>query len=90
MNFVIFPTFFLSSALYPLWHMKESSLLLYRISAANPFTHAVELVRFALYEKFPPLSLAVVTGCLFVFMVLAIWGYQPAQGMAPRGQPAET
>ena len=43
MNFVIFPAFFLSSALYPLWHMRESSVLLYRISAANPFTHAVEL-----------------------------------------------
>ena len=29
MNFVIFPMFFLSSALYPLWRMKESSQLLY-------------------------------------------------------------
>ena len=28
MNFVIFPMFFLSSALYPLWKMRESSLLL--------------------------------------------------------------
>jgi ABC-2 type transport system permease protein len=89
MNFVIFPTFFLSSALYPLWHMRESSLLLYRISAANPFTHAVELVRFALYDKFSPISLAVVVGCLFVFMVLAIWGYQPTQGMEPRARTAE-
>jgi ABC-2 type transport system permease protein len=89
MNFVIFPTFFLSSALYPLWHMRESSLLLYRISAANPFTHAVELVRFALYGKFSPISLAVVVGCLFVFMVLAIWGYQPARGMEPQARTAE-
>jgi ABC-2 type transport system permease protein len=89
MNFVIFPTFFLSSALYPLWHMRESSVLLYRISAANPFTHAVELVRFALYGKFSPIALAVVVGCLFVFMVLAIWGYQPAQGMEPRTRTAE-
>ena len=30
MNFVIFPMFFASSALYPLWHVKEASLLLYR------------------------------------------------------------
>ena len=29
MNFVIFPMFFASSALYPLWRVKESSLLLY-------------------------------------------------------------
>ena len=28
MNFVIFPMFFLSSALYPLWRMAESSVLL--------------------------------------------------------------
>lgn len=89
MNFVIFPAFFLSSALYPLWHMKEASVLLYRISAANPFTHAVELVRFALYQKLDPLALVVVLGCLVGFMVLAIWGYKPSQGMEPRGRPAE-
>jgi ABC-2 type transport system permease protein len=51
MNFVIFPMFFASSALYPLWRVKESSLVLYRLCWANPFTHAVELVRFALYTK---------------------------------------
>ena len=47
MNFVIFPMFFLSSALYPLWKMAESSELLYTICALNPFTHAVEMIRFA-------------------------------------------
>ena len=36
MNFVIFPAFFLSSALYPLWHMRESSLLLYRDFGGKP------------------------------------------------------
>ena len=49
MNFVIFPMFFLSTALYPLWKMAESSTLLHDICAANPFTHAVEAIRFALY-----------------------------------------
>jgi ABC-2 type transport system permease protein len=82
MNFVIFPTFFMSSALYPLWHMREASLLLYRIASANPFTHAVELVRFALYQKLNLTSLAVVAACLLAFLVLAIWGYKPARGMA--------
>jgi ABC-2 type transport system permease protein len=86
MNFVIFPTFFMSSALYPLWHMREASLLLYRISAANPFTHAVELVRFALYQKLNLTSLAVVVGCLFLSVLLAVWGYKPARGMALRQQ----
>jgi ABC-2 type transport system permease protein len=89
MNFVIFPAFFLSSALYPLWHMRESSVLLYRISAANPFTHAVELIRFALYNKFDPVAFAVVLGCLFGFLVLAIWGYKPSRGMEPRARTVE-
>ena len=30
MNFVIFPMFFASSALYPLWRVKEASPLLYQ------------------------------------------------------------
>ena len=41
MNFVIFPMFFASSALYPLWRIRESSETLYLICMANPFTHAV-------------------------------------------------
>ncbi|QOR40318.1 ABC transporter permease [Billgrantia diversa] len=52
MNFLIFPIFFLTSALYPLWRIREGSHLVYRISALNPFTHAVEMIRFAMYERF--------------------------------------
>ena len=63
MNFVIFPMFFASSALYPLWRLRESSVLLHDIAAANPFTHAVELIRFALYGQVNWLALAVVVGC---------------------------
>ena len=51
MNFVIFPMFFASSAFYPLWRIRESSPLLYEICRFNPFTHAVELIRFALYGQ---------------------------------------
>src|ERR1700758_1402142 len=51
MNFVIFPMFFASSALYPLWRVKESSVTLYWICRINPFSHATELIRFALYGK---------------------------------------
>jgi ABC-2 type transport system permease protein len=54
MNFVIFPMFFASSALYPLWRIKESSVLLYEICRLNPFTHAVELIRFGLYGQIGP------------------------------------
>src|SRR6185436_10733181 len=66
MNFVIFPMFFASSALYPLWRVQESSPWLYYVCELNPFTHAVELVRFALYAKVNWIALAVVCGCTLV------------------------
>ena len=84
MNFVIFPMFFLSSALYPLWKMQESSLLLYRICAANPFTHAVEAIRFGLYGQVNGASLAVTLAAGTLFMSLAIAAYNPARGMLSR------
>jgi ABC-2 type transport system permease protein len=80
MNFVIFPMFFASSALYPLWRMKESSLLLYRISATNPFSHAVELIRFALYHQLEPTSLLLTVAWTAVFLAGALYGYNPARG----------
>jgi ABC-2 type transport system permease protein len=89
MNFVIFPMFFASSALYPLWRVKESSVLLYRVCEANPFTHAVELIRFALYGRIEWLSLSVVAGCTIAFMVGAIMAYDPSRGLtALRGRAA--
>ncbi|MCH8999375.1 MAG: ABC transporter permease [Proteobacteria bacterium] len=84
MNFVIFPMFFLSSALYPLWRMQETSLLLYRISAANPFTHAVEAIRFALYGRFNGEAVLFVLITLGVLLGLAIYGYNPVRGMMSR------
>ncbi len=84
MNFVIFPMFFASSALYPLWRVRESSPLLYYVCELNPFTHAVELIRFALYGRFNWLSLAVVAGCTVVFMVGAIMAYNPSRGLLAR------
>ncbi|MRU14569.1 multidrug ABC transporter permease [Roseovarius sp. A21] len=81
MNFVIFPMFFLSSALYPLWKMAESSALLRDICAANPFTHAVELIRFALYGEFNAAALGWTLLAGAVFIALALWGYDPARGM---------
>jgi ABC-2 type transport system permease protein len=88
MNFVIFPMFFASSALYPLWRVREGSPLLYYVCELNPFTHAVELARFALYGEINWISLAVVTGCTAVFMVGAILAYDPSRGfLARRGEP---
>ena len=84
MNFVIFPMFFLSSALYPLWKMAESSSTLRNICAANPFTHAVELIRFALYTEFNGWALLWTLLATAVFMALALWGYDPARGLVNR------
>src|SRR5450432_94172 len=63
MNFVIFPMFFASSALYPLWRVKQSSPLLYYVCELNPFTHATEVIRFALYGQVNWSALAVVSAC---------------------------
>jgi ABC-2 type transport system permease protein len=84
MNFVIFPLFFLSSALYPLWRMKEASLWLYWLCALNPFTHGVELIRFALYQKLSPLALAVTLATLVVFAIAAVISYDPKTSLVKR------
>jgi ABC-2 type transport system permease protein len=92
MNFVMFPMFFFSSALYPLWRLREGgSQLLYYVSLANPFTYAVELIRFALYGSFEPVAALVVVGTTVLFFLLAVLGYDPQRGMLrrmTRAQPA--
>jgi len=87
MNFVIFPMFFASSALYPLWKILDSSVVLHWICTLNPFTHAVELIRFALYGKFNLIALLVVVACAFIFLSAAVIGYDPARGFLPRKGP---
>ena len=77
MNFVIFPLFFMSSALYPLWKMREASQWLYGLCAVNPFSHAVELVRYALYERLNLLALVVCLGLTALFTLLAILTFNP-------------
>ncbi len=85
MNFVIFPMFFMSSALYPLWKMAEGSAVLHDICALNPFTQAVELIRFALYGavNWPALGWTGLAAALF--LGLALLGYDPARGLIRRG-----
>ena len=103
MNFVIFPAFFASTALNPLWRFKESSVWLSYVCAWNPFSHAVELIRFAFNGAFTPQplhplqpllsgqplqSLLVVLAYLFLFLAAAIYGYDPSRGIiARRGGP---
>lgn len=84
MNFVIFPMFFASSALYPLWKMRESSEILYYICQANPFTAAVEIIRYSLYGEVTLPYLAYAVAAAAVFLGLAIVGYDPARGLIAR------
>ncbi len=79
MNFVIFPMFFLSTALYPLWKMRESSEVLATICQWNPFSHAVELIRFAFYGQWNGVAFVVVIICTALFFVAASWSYNPAR-----------
>lgn len=81
MNFVIFPMFFMSTALYPLWKMKESSVLLHNLALYNPFSQGVELIRFALYGQFNEHAFIYSLCSFFIFMVLAVIGYNPSKGM---------
>jgi ABC-2 type transport system permease protein len=92
MNFVIFPMYFISTALYPLWKLEESGATwVWRLAQINPFTHAVEWLRFAWYGKDPGWAPWVVLGTLAVAFVLAVWGYDPQRGfgqLAKRGGSA--
>lgn len=86
MNFVIFPMFFISSALYPLWKLKESGAeVVYHMARFNPFTYVVEAVRFSLYGQFNGLAYAVVIGSLIVVFALAAIGYDPQRGLVRIG-----
>ena len=87
MNFVIFPMFFLSSALYPIQRMQNAGAeWIYQVSSFNPFTHAVEALRYALYGQIAPLSLAVVVISALVFYLVAAAGYDPQRGLVKSGR----
>ena len=84
MNLVIFPMFFASSALYPLWLVQQSSPVVYAICRLNPFTYGIELIRFSLYGKLNLMALIVVAAVTAVFTVGAILAYDPARGLLLR------
>jgi ABC-2 type transport system permease protein len=64
--------------------MQESSELLYNMAKYNPFTQAVELIRFALYGQYNENALIYTAASLVIFLLLAIWGYNPSKGLMPR------
>jgi len=90
MNFVIFPMYFLSTALYPLWKLEESGATwVWRAAQINPFTHAVEWIRFALYGKDPGIAPWIVLGTLALCFTLACRGYDPRRGFGGLGSVAQ-
>ncbi|MCB1716315.1 MAG: multidrug ABC transporter permease, partial [Candidatus Competibacteraceae bacterium] len=84
-----FPMFFISPALYPLWKLRESGAeWIYQLASWNPFSHAVELIRFAFYGQFAATSCLIVLISLLVFFVIAVVGYDPQRGLLKRtGRP---
>jgi len=84
MNFVVFPLFFCSPALYPLYKMRESSETLYWICEFNPFGHGVELIRHALYGQVSWPDLGVVAAVALALLALAVRGYDPRRGLMKR------
>ncbi len=77
MNFFIFPTFFLSGALYP---VQQLPLVLKTIALANPFSYGVDLIKHALLPHLAgplgsdfsaALDLGVMLGFIAVALVIA-------------------
>ena len=86
MNFVIFPLYFLSTALYPLWKLQSSGAQwVSRVAELNPFTHAVEWMRFAFHGQSAGASPWTVLGTLVVCFALACWAYDPRRGLGRAG-----
>ena len=82
MNFVIFPMFFISPALYPLWRLQEAGAeVVYQLARFNPFTHAVEMVRFAMYGQFNGQATAIVCAWLLACFAASVYGYDPQRGL---------
>ncbi len=64
--------------------MHQSSPVVYTICRLNPFTYAVELIRFALYMTIDWTSLVVVLVMTIVVTTGDIVAYDPARGLIAR------
>ncbi len=89
MNFVIFPVFFLSGALYPIGNLPDA---LKTVALLNPFSYAVDLLKHAMLS---PLSasgasdlrigwdFAASAGFTLVAVAVASWRFSREQGYEP-------
>ncbi len=85
MNFVIFPAFFFSTALFPLWRIRESGAeWIAMVVTVNPFTAVVEMLRFALYGEANGRAIAITLAAASVAFALAAIGYDPQRGVLGR------
>ncbi len=87
MNFVIFPMFFISSALYPLWRLIDNgALYIYYIAKLNPFTYGVEMIRAASLRIFYLDGFLVCLICTLIFLFLAVRGYNPQNNVIKKSK----
>ena len=87
MNFVIFPMFFISSAIYPLWRLLDNgALFIYYLAKFNPFTYGVEMVRAASLGKIYYEGFIIVFMSTIIFILLAIKGYNPQSSILKKSK----
>jgi ABC-2 type transport system permease protein len=74
--------------LYPLWKLQESGATwIWQVARFNPFTYAVEAIRFALVGQFNGLAVLVTGVVAALLFVIALFGYDPQRGLMKRGGP---
>jgi ABC-2 type transport system permease protein len=64
--------------------MKEANQWLFWICSLNPFSYAIELIRFTLYLQWNPTAFAIVTATTAGFIFAGIAGYNPRSGLLGR------
>ena len=88
LNVVIFPMFFISSALYPLWRLIDNdAIFVWYLAKINPFTYGVEMIRAASLGKFYFEGFLITLSCSLVFMLMAVRGYDPQTGIIKKKKP---
>ena len=79
MNFVVFPVFFFVHRAVPAVEKCRNPASGCTGCAVNPFSSAVETLRFALYGQLALEPALVTSACAAVLLALAIRGYRPRQ-----------
>ena len=86
MNFVIFPVFFLSGALYP---VQTLPAILKQAAMINPYTYGVDLLKHAILPATAnpdfglPLDIAVLAGFSIVALLIASWRFSQEAAYEP-------